>query len=69
MSKKTIIEYIIEKLKKKPTTQEDIEQLKLELEAACLKRDIAKAKSQTGTWSKDLLNLFSQRTSVKDLKL
>ena len=69
MSKKTIIEYIIEKLKKKPTTREDIEQLKLELEAAELKRDISKAKSETGNKTKDLLNLFSKTINNKYPKL
>lgn len=69
MSKKTIIEYIIEKLKKKPTTREDIEQLKLELEAAELKRDISKAKSETGNKTKDLLNLFSKTINTKYPKL
>ena len=45
--RKSIIEYLIERYKKKPATWDEIHQLKLERVKAFLERDIKLAKSQT----------------------
>ena len=45
--KKSILDLIIQKIKPKPVTFDEIQQLKLEKQRAELKRDIAKAKYET----------------------
>ena len=75
--KRSILDIILEKIKKKPATWEEIQQLKLEKQRAVLKKDIAvanhirknpggkqKSKKMFSTTNKDIDNAFN--SSARD---
>lgn len=68
--KRSLVEYLIEKFKKKPVTKEEIEQLKLQREAAYIKKDIAKTNSETKELKhkNDFIGLFTKNTTTKTPK-
>lgn len=63
--KRTIASILIEKFKSKPATKEQIEQLKLEVEMATLKRKLAEEKAKTPNRLAKILKVLSDVDSKK----
>ena len=64
--KRSLAEIIYEKLKSKPATKEEIEQLKLERERAIIKRDITLIKSQTQTKASRIMDLLTTLSNTPE---